>query len=140
MDHLLKTVTNTNFLAALGIISTAVIWVLIIVMTPRIVRRLPADYFSNPEYLKRKEDTSRPLITRIAIHAAKNLAGVILILLGTVGLQGVLVVMLGLWLMDIPRKNEAIRRLATIGFVWRQLQRMRASGGVPPLLKPNGAP
>lgn len=124
--------TGGRFLLISGIVLTIIIWALVIFGMPVLIRKLPADYFSNPAYLDDSGRKRRPLPARIAIHAAKNLAGIALILLGTVGLQGVLVVMLGLYLMDIPGKGRAIRRLAAIPFVWRLMGRIRARAGVAP--------
>lgn len=127
------TVTSGRFLLVSGIVLTAIIWILIIFGLPVLIRRLPADYFSNPAYLEEQAGRRRALPVRIAIHAAKNLAGVALVLIGTIGFQGVLVVMLGLYLMDIPGKGKAIRRLAAIPFVWRLMGRIRAKAGIEPL-------
>ena len=119
-----------------GIIGTVAIWVALIWATPVVVRRLSPDFFSNPAHLRRRGRDGRPLALYAAIVAARNLAGIALIVLGTVFLQGVIVVMAGLAIMDIPGKDRAVRRLATIPFVWRLMARIREKAGLPPLIHP----
>lgn len=132
MGEILDFITSARFLTWAAIVSTIVIWVLIIFGTPVVIRKLPPDFFSNKKHLEPRGSEGRPLVWFLFVHLLKNLAGVALILLGTVGLQGVLVVMLGLAIMDIPKKAEAIRRLARIPFVWRLMSRIRAKAGLPP--------
>jgi hypothetical protein len=120
-----------------GGVVTAAIWALVIFGTPAVVRRLPPDCFSNPERLAPRGRDRRPWLLYAILVAARNLAGVALIILGTVFLQGVLVVMLGLAIMDIPGKAAAVRWLATIPFVWRLMARIRARAGLPPLERPS---
>ncbi len=132
MGSFLETVTGRQFLTWFAIVTTVLIWALIIFGTPVVIRSLPPDFFSNRKHLQPRGREGRPLVWFLFVHLLKNLAGVALILLGTVGLQGVLVVMLGLAIMDIPKKAEAIRRLARIPFVWRLMSRIRAKAGLPP--------
>ena len=132
MGSFLETVTGRQFLTWFAIVTTVLIWALIIFGTPVVIRRLPADFFSNAEHLRPRGRDGRPWPWFILLHLLKNLAGVALVLLGTVGLQGVLVVMMGLAIMDIPKKAEAIRWLAKIPFVWRLMSRIRAKAGLPP--------
>ena len=118
-------------------ILTVAIYSLVIFGTPPAVRRLPVDIFSDPRHLaprRRRPDQSR--LVWWTVFALRHLAGIALIILGTVFLQGVLVVILGLALMDFPGKGRAIRRLATIGFVWRLMARIRERAGLPPLVRP----
>lgn len=132
MGEILDFVTSARFLTWAAVISTIVIWVLIIFGTPVVIRKLPPDFFSNKKHLEPRGRDGRPWPWFILLHLLKNLAGVALVLLGTVGLQGVLVVMMGLAIMDIPKKAEAIRWLAKIPFVWRLMSRIRAKAGLPP--------
>jgi len=99
------------------------------------VRRLPRDCFVNDDYFKLSKDGEKgPWFWIKAI--SRNIAGVALVLIGTVGLQGVLIVMLGLGIMDIPGKAKCVRRLAKIGFVWRMMARIREKAGLEPLIMP----
>ena len=119
-----------------GIAATAVLWALVIVGTPTAVRRLPPDAFTNPAYLAPRGRDGRPWPLYAALVVARNLAGVALVVLGTVFLQGVLVAMLGLAIMDIPGKARAVRWLATIPFAWRLMARIREKAALPPLERP----
>lgn len=112
-------------------IGTVAIWGLIIGLTPVAVRRLPKDTFVNDAYyLARKRRAGESRLLYFLKRAARNLAGAGLVLLGSVGLQGVLVIMLGLAMMDIPGKAPAVRRLARIGFVWRLMAGIRERAGL----------
>lgn len=119
-----------------GIAATAAIWALVIFGTPVVVRRLPPDMFSNPARLEPRGRDGRPWALYAAIVALRNVAGVALVVLGTVFLQGVLVAMLGLAIMDIPGKAAAVRWLAAIPFVWRLMGRIRNRAGLPPFEPP----
>lgn len=119
-----------------GVIGTAAIWAALIWATPVVVRRLPSDFFSNPAHLRRRGRDGRPFLLYAAIVAARNIAGVALVVLGTVFLQGVIVAMAGLGIMDIPGKDRAVRRLAAIPFVWRLMARIREKAELPPLIHP----
>ena len=130
-------VMSPRLLLWAGVALTAAIWALVIFGTPVAVRWLPADFFSNPAHLaprRRKAGESR--VAFWALFLLRHLAGVALIVLGTVFLQGVLVVIAGLAIMDIPGKGTAVRRLAAIGFVWRLMARIRAKASLPPLEPP----
>lgn len=129
-----KIASNPALLA--GLVGTIAIWAALIWGTPIAVRRLPPDFFSNPTHLRRRGRNGRPVVLYAAIVAARNLAGVVLIVLGTVFLQGVIVVMAGLGIMDIPGKDRAVRRLAAIPFVWRLMARIREKAALPPLIHP----
>ncbi len=118
-----------------GVIGTAAIWILIIALTPVAVRRLPRDCFVNDDYFKFPGKGERGALFWIKV-LFRNIAGAALVLIGTVGLQGVLIVMLGLGIMDIPGKAKCVRWLAKIGFVWRTMARIREKAGLEPLAKP----
>ncbi len=120
-----------------GIVLTIAIWLLVIFGTPVAVRRLPVDFFSNPAHLApRRRREGEGVVAFWAHFLLRHLAGVALIVLGTVFLQGVLVVIAGLAIMDIPGKRSAVCRLASIGFVWRLMARIRAKANLPPLAPP----
>jgi hypothetical protein len=74
---------------------------------------------------------SHPAAVRVLAHLGKNLAGVVLVLLGFVmalpGVpgQGILTMIIGLTLVDFPGKLELERRLVSRPFVLRKLNALR---------------
>ncbi|MBR4611961.1 MAG: hypothetical protein IKO40_04505 [Kiritimatiellae bacterium] len=136
MTDIAGTVSAKTIFIWTSVIITIVGWVLILFGTPVAVRRMPADFFTNPAYLAPKGRGGRPWPLFIALVALRNLAGVALVILGTVFLQGFIAVMMGLAIMDIPRKAAGVRRIASIPFVWRILSRIRERAALPPLEHP----
>ena len=74
---------------------------------------------------------SHPPAVRVVAHLGKNLAGVVLVLLGFImalpGVpgQGILTMIIGLTLVDFPGKVEFERRLVSRPFVLRKLNALR---------------
>jgi hypothetical protein len=83
--------------------------------------------------------TTHPPVVRVLAHVGKNVAGVVLVLLGFVmalpGVpgQGVLTMIIGLTLVDFPGKLSLERRLVGRPFVLRRLNAVRARFKRPPL-------
>ena len=109
------------------------------VTLPWLLTRLPEDYFdkTTPE--------PHPLWPRHralywAWRLLKNLLGVVLLLAGFVMLvipgQGVLTILAGLWLMDLPGKRHWERRLIVHPKVWASINWIRQKSGKPPLRVP----
>jgi hypothetical protein len=98
------------------------------------VVRIPVDYFSN----ERRPPASSPR-ARVAVSILKNLAGVALVLLGVVlslpGIpgQGILTILVGLMLTDLPGVRRLERSLARMRGVKRALDAIRAKFGRDPL-------
>jgi hypothetical protein len=82
---------------------------------------------------------SRHPVLRALGRVGKNLAGVVLVLLGFVmalpGVpgQGILTMIIGLTLLDFPGKRAFERRLVSRPFILRQLNALRRRFGRPPL-------
>lgn len=97
---------------------------------PRVIVGLPADALvrDDPEPVRSKG------------RLARNLLGWTLIVLGVLMLvlpgQGVLTVLAGLVLADVPGKRGMIRRLLATGPVLRAVTALRERAGQPPLLLP----
>ena len=102
----------------------------------RIVLTLPQDYF---------ELDASPRIGWTAARVARNVAGVLLIGVGTVlsfpGVpgQGVLTVLVGIVLVDFPRRQQLERALARRPGVLPALNRLRARFDRGPLRPPPSA-
>lgn len=99
--------------------------------------RLPADYFVNPAA---RSPIARNPVLRVLLAVARNVAGWALIALGIVlslpGVpgQGVLTILMGVMLIDLPGKNRAEMWLLQRRGVLGGVNRLRAQMGKPPLI------
>lgn len=112
----------------LGIVSVAM-FVGMLVAVPWFVRRLPADYFVRP-----------PPKHSLPKKIARNVLGVLLIAAGIAMLvlpgQGVITILLGLSIIDLPIKHRILRWLFERPTIQEGVQRLRAKAGKPPLVIP----
>ena len=123
--------------AAIGIGLSVGTFVGSIAATMWILVKLPVDYFSptHPHDLF----SGRSTLTRIVGTIIKNLLGALLVLLGVVmslpGVpgQGILTILLGLMLLDIPGIRTLERKLVRRPKVLRTINRIRARYKQPPL-------
>lgn len=110
-----------------------------ILLLPWIIGRIPAEYFSRNRRPQLPWQQMHPAL-RIAALAAKNLLGALLILAGIIMLfgpgQGVLTILLGLALVDVPGKRALERWIVARPAVFNALNKLRARGGHPPLEHP----
>lgn len=113
-------------------LSSALLFVVSLALVPLVLVRLPADYFLRPA-------PRRPLLA----HVARNLAGGVLVALGLVLLvlpgQGMLTVLLGLSILDLPMKRRLLRRILRQRNVRGAVQKLRTRAHRPPLLVPDEA-
>jgi len=113
-------------------------FVLSIVAAIVVVVRLPADYFAGAAPKRILHVRSRAL--SVVLRVAKNVIGVVLLALGFVmsipGVpgQGILTMLLGLMLVDVPGKRRLEQRLVARPSVRRAIDKMRARWGRPPLV------
>ncbi|MBN9523243.1 hypothetical protein J0H58_32805 [bacterium] len=102
-----------------------------------VLARLPADYFVNPAARTRQQKL-HPL-AHVLLILGRNLLGYFLIVLGVllslpgVPGQGVLTILMGVMLIDLPGKDHAARWLVTRRPVLATVNRMRARVGREPL-------
>jgi hypothetical protein len=115
-------------------------WVALLVFSLWAVRHflltIPADYFTREHRpLERWRDV-HPVLRRVLI-IGKNALGAMLVVLGVVMLftpgQGVLALLLGVSLMDIPGKRAVERRIVERPSVLRLVNSMRAKANRPAL-------
>jgi hypothetical protein len=94
------------------------------------VVRIPADYFSKNRL---------PPRTRVTVFILKNVAGIVLVLLGVIlslpGIpgQGILTILVGLMLTDLPGVRRLERSLVRRRGVKQALDAIRAKFGKEPL-------
>lgn len=131
LDHPLR--SGAAAFAVTLAVSLAVVTVVLI--------RLPADYFRKPRH---PSFVNLAPVPRFVMVALKNLLGLVLVVIGAllsvpgVPGQGVLTILLGMMLMDIPLLRRLERRLVARPMVRRAIDRVRARFGRPPLDPPEG--
>lgn len=102
---------------------------------------MPADHFMRPRL--RTDLASRHPVLRILARVVKNLAGAVLLVAGIVmavpGVPGpgLLFVLLGMSLMDLPGKRAITRHIVTRPLVLRPVNALRARWNRPPLQLPD---
>jgi hypothetical protein len=99
-----------------------------------IVVKLPRDYFARPKQESGLKSTGRK-IARNIIAVLLIAGGVVLSLPGVPG-PGIVVVLLGLALTDLPGKQKLIRKLAGKPAVLNSMNRVRRRFGRPDLATP----
>jgi hypothetical protein len=103
-----------------------------------VLARLPADYFVNPA--ARAGYVKRHPVTHVLLVVGRNLLGYLLVLLGVVlslpGVpgQGVLTILMGVMLIDLPGKDRFAWWLVARRPVLAAVNRLRARVGREPLV------
>jgi len=121
----------------LGVTLFAVTFTGSLFITGWLLVRLPADYFHSSH--AREFWTDKPAGVRWAGLIAKNAVGFVLFILGIlmslpgVPGQGLLTVLLGLVLMDIPGKRPLEARILRIPIVLNAINGLRQRYGKPPM-------
>lgn len=123
-------VAGGGAMIALGVISLVVT----VLLLPMWVARLPADHFSQHQV----EPTRLRTLPHVALRAAKNTLGAVLVFLGLLMLvlpgQGLLTILIGVFLVELPGKRAVERRIACLPVVRAFLARVRLKHGAPPLV------
>jgi hypothetical protein len=113
-------------------ISSVVFFLGSLVLVPWLLVRLPQDYFLRT-----------PATPSMARKVVRNVIGGLLVVLGLALLvlpgQGMLTVLLGLSVLDLPVKQRLLRRILCQRSVRTAVQKLRARAHRPPLLVPDRA-
>jgi Na+/H+ antiporter NhaD/arsenite permease-like protein len=100
-----------------------------ILLVPRFLASLPVTYLYEDEQVP--EET-------MLFRVLRNALGAVLVLLGLAMLvlpgQGLLTLLVGLFLIDFPGKHRALQRLLGRPKVLRVVNKLRAQRGTPPLV------
>jgi hypothetical protein len=100
-----------------------------LVAIPVLVRRLRPDHFARPP-----EPRSLPAkILRNGLGALLVAAGIAMLVLPG---QGIIAIIFGISIMDLPIKDRILRRLLTQKKIQEGVQRIRSKAGKPPLVIP----
>jgi len=111
-----------------GIVSVAM-FVGTLAAIPWMVRRLPADYFVRPS----PERSFQRKVARNILGSALIAAGIAMLLLPG---QGIITILLGLSIVDLPIKHRIMRWLLQRPRIQEGIQRLRSKAGKPPLVIP----
>jgi hypothetical protein len=111
------------------------------VIVPWVIVRMPADHFAHVRPTRTARETLRPG-ARIAALLVKNILGFVLLLAGIILAlplvpgAGILTILLGLALLDLPGKRRLERWIVARPAVFAALNKLRVKHGRPPLDKP----
>lgn len=119
--------------------ASVVVCVATLIIAPAMIVRIPADYFT---HARRPRDQSDTRGSRgVALRIGKNVLGYVLIIAGIAMLvlpgQGVLVVLLGLFMVDFPGKYRVEKWLIARPRVLRGINWLRRRRGRAPLQPPS---
>ena len=107
---------------------------LVAALLPIAIVRLPADYFVREHHLGHGRRGWLDWVW----HLGKNFLGAVFVLAGIAMLvlpgQGLLTILIGLLMLDIPGKRKVERRLVCRPAILKVLNRLREKRGRPPLI------
>ncbi|MGB6043260.1 MAG: hypothetical protein WBF93_08910 [Pirellulales bacterium] len=118
------------------VLASGLMFAVSLTVLPIVIIYLPRDYFSSdtPRFAALNE--AHPVL-RWVVLIVKNLGGVLLIAAGLVMLvtpgQGLLALLVGVMLLDVPAKRKLERKFLYRPSVLRVINRIRARAGRPPL-------
>ena len=122
----------------LGSLSAA-IFLISLLAVPYIIARVPEDYFLRPHHGQQFKD--RHPVLRWSFLIGKNVLGAVLLIGGFAMLvlpgQGILTMLLGLALINFPRKRQVEYWILHRSTVERLVNWIRRKGGHKPLQFPN---
>ena len=130
---------NENFITLISLGgSTIFIFLISVIGLGWAVSQIPADYFISDKRKPAQWKAELPFI-RIFFLVGKNLFGAILIIGGVMMLvlpgQGILTIIIGIFLMDYPGKYKLEQKLISIPTILKTLNWMRIKSNKPPLIK-----
>ncbi|SMM99052.1 hypothetical protein SPONL_335 [uncultured Candidatus Thioglobus sp.] len=110
-------------------IISVIVFVLSIALTPWLLGKIPADYFVASHSHKSKDN--------FIVKILKNTFGALLLLAGIIMLvtpgQGIISILLGLFLMDFPQKRQLELKLINHNPTFKTLNWLRQKFNHPPL-------
>jgi hypothetical protein len=123
-----------DLLVLIGAIS-AVVFVLTLLFTPYLLGLIPLDYFSSERVQVLKIKTFLSIFKLIIA----NVLGFFLVLAGIIMLvtpgQGLISILLGLFLMEFPKKRQLELKLINHNPTYKTLNWLRNKAGKPPFIR-----
>lgn len=127
MSHALLEIPRWLQIALL--LASAITFAVSALAVPWLLVRVPPDYFARPHAPR-----------ALAVRVLRAVLGTALVVVGAALLvlpgQGVLTILVGIGVLDLPLKGRIARRVLRNPKVKRAVDRMRASAGRPPLELP----
>ncbi|MGH7316392.1 MAG: hypothetical protein ACREJS_09055 [Candidatus Rokuibacteriota bacterium] len=136
IDWVVEDLTWGGVLFATGLFLVTIVGSLLVVGF--LLVKLPATYFQ--DFHSRDVWVNRHPVLRLTARTGKNGLGVILVVVGVIlslpGVpgQGMLTVLIGLMLLDLPGKRRLERRIVGRPRILRAINRLRKRFGKPPLV------
>lgn len=134
LAHVWASLTLTRILYGAGLFVVSMIVSLLIVGV--VMVRIPENYFSS--HYQHDFLPNSSWLTRWGAVVAKNIAGLVLVIAGIIMLvgpgQGILTILIGLILMDIPGKRPLEARLIKRPVILAVVNNFRARYNKPPLV------
>lgn len=125
---------NSLLLEWLGLLSVLT-FIGSLIAIPWIIARLPANYFIRHRQLVAERHERHPLIARL-IFVCRNVIGIVFLTAGIVMLvlpgQGIITILIGISLMDFPKKHNLVDYLVRRKRVIRLLNWIRQKEKKPP--------
>ncbi len=116
---------------------SVVLLIVSIAIIPWIVIKIPDDYFHEHYRVRVSKSSVHPLIAQL-LAGLKNLIGFIFVIFGILMLilpgQGILTILIGLFLMNFPGKYQFERKIVSLPRVLKSLNWIRAKANKPPLV------
>jgi Putative transmembrane protein (PGPGW) len=110
-----------------------------VLVVPWLIVRIPQDYFAHCRPPRAAWQTLHPLL-RAVVLVAKNVFGAFLVMAGIIMLfvpgPGIVSILAGLALLDLPGKRTLERRIVAQPRVLRAINKLRARYNHPPLDAP----
>jgi len=117
--------------------SSAILLIISLAIIPFIIIKIPENYFHEHHRVRVSKNSNHPLIAQI-LTGLKNLLGLILVIVGILMLilpgQGILTILIGLFLMNFPGKYHIERKIVSFPRVLKSLNWIRAKANQAPLV------
>ena len=108
-----------------------------IAVIPWIVIKIPQNYFHEHYRVRVAKQSNHPLIAQF-FTGLKNLVGFLFVVLGILMLvlpgQGILTILMGLFMMNFPGKYRLEKKIVSAPKVLQSLNWIRAKANKPPLM------
>jgi hypothetical protein len=131
--ELLHNYKNDFFILAWVSLALLIVSIAII---PWIVIKIPENYFHQKYRVRVSKKSSHPLFAQL-LAGLKNIAGFIFVVLGILMLvlpgQGILTILMGIFIMNFPGKYKLERKIVALPRVLKSLNWIRSKANKPPL-------
>jgi len=128
--------TYKNEIIVLAWLSIGLLFISIAII-PFIVIKIPENYFNQRYRIKVSKQSNHPFVAQV-FTGLKNILGFIVVVLGILMLilpgQGILTILIGLFLMNFPGKYRLERRIVSQPHILKSLNWIRSKANKAPLM------